>query len=238
MTNDTNEATVGSLVADRPGRARVFEKYGIDYCCGGARSLAEACGERGVDAAAVAADLEAYDAAHTGDPGPDAEATTPAALADYVVATHHAYLREALPRLARLAAKVARAHGARHPETVEAARIFTAFAPAMEQHMEKEEMILFPMVRQLQAGEGGGFHCGSVANPVRVMMLEHDDAGADLARFRTLLHDYEPPADACNTFRAMLDGFRELEEDTHRHVHLENNVLFPAALRLEAGGRE
>jgi len=224
--------TVGNLVTERPSRAAVFEKHGIDYCCGGRKPLAEACRERGLDEAAVIADLEASD----GEPRDAAEPRyadmSAAELADHIIATHHAYLRSALPRLAELTGKVARAHGAKHPETVELAAAYADFHLVLNQHMAKEEAVLFPMIRGMAVG-AGDLHCGSVANPIRMMMMEHDDAAADLARFRALTGGYTPPEDACNTFRVMLHALEELEADLHRHVHLENNVLFPEVLAAE-----
>jgi regulator of cell morphogenesis and NO signaling len=167
----------------------------------------------------------------------EARAVRPLAdLVDHITARHHEYLRSALPRLEGLLEKVEKAHGAKHPEMVEVRRIFAAFHPALMQHMMKEEMALFPMLRQLGDPNGArAFHCGSVANPIRVMLMEHDEAGAAMERFRALTHDYTPPEDGCNTFRAALHGLAELEEDMHRHVHLENNVLFPRAIEAEQG---
>lgn len=225
--------TVGSLVTERPSRAEVFEKHGIDYCCGGRKPLAEACRERGLDEAAVIADLEASDGAHRDEAEPRFADMGLSELVDHIMETHHAYLRTALPRLAGLTEKVANAHGTRHPEVLELKSVYDNFHMVLNQHMAKEEAVLFPMLRQMAVGGGGASHCGSVANPIRVMMLEHDDAAADLERFRALTGGYTPPEDACNTFRVMLHAFEELEADLHRHVHLENNVLFPQAIAAE-----
>ncbi len=157
-------------------------------------------------------------------------------LADHITARHHEYLRSALPRLEGLLEKVEKAHGAKHPEMVEVRRIFAEFHPALMQHMMKEERVLFPMLRQLDDPHGErAFHCGSVGNPIGMMLMEHDDAAAALEQFRTLTHDYTPPDDACNTFRAALHAMAELEKDLHRHVHLENEVLFPRAIEAERG---
>jgi len=232
MTTATAETHVADLVLEEPGRARVFERFGIDYCCGGKTPLSTACAERDLDLDAV---LAALDEAAAGDPGEaDWTAASLAELCDHIVGQHHAYLSEELPRLRELAVKVARAHGDRHPELAEVEATFTAVADELEQHMAKEELVLFPACVALERGSGGGFAFGSVANPIAAMVHEHDEVGAGLARLRSLTRGYEPPADACNSYRSLLDRLETLELDTHRHVHEENNVLFPRALALEA----
>src|SRR5262249_36156390 len=149
-------------------------------------------------------------------------------LVDHIVTSHHGYLREALPRLDMLIEKVVGAHAGQHPELLQLRGVFRSFQRELETHMFKEEHILFPMCRELErAGAHPRFHCGSSQNPVRVMTMEHDDAGNALAAMRQLTHDFTAPEDACITYRAMLDGLAELEQDMHRHVHLENNILFP-----------
>ncbi|MEP0841441.1 MAG: iron-sulfur cluster repair di-iron protein [Phycisphaerae bacterium] len=227
-------ATVGQLVAERPSRARVFERFEIDYCCGGKQPLAEACAERGLDPESVLAELRAADAA----PHPSETDWTTAPLGDlcdHIVAAHHAYLRRELPRLEAMSEKVAEVHGRREPHLRELAAVFAALHEELDQHMAKEEQVLFPLVRLLESSTAlPSFHCGSVANPIRVMEHEHDDAGAALTRMRRLTGGYAPPPEACNTYRALLDGLAELEADLHRHIHKENNILFPRAAALEA----
>lgn len=230
----TIETTVGELVAQRPSRSRVFEKLGIDYCCGGKKPLSEACAEKGIDAGTVLTILLAVEDATT-----SAEQNwTSATLADlsrHIEQTHHAYLKRELPRLEAIVRRVAAVHGDHHPWLLEFERIYTRFAAEMAAHMMKEEQVLFPLIRSLETGEPGPpANCGhGVSNPIRVMEDEHDDAAQSLARMRELSAGFTPPADACNTFRAMLDGLGELEADTHRHVHKENSILFPKALELE-----
>ena len=234
MNNTFQNRTVGDLVTERPGRAEVMEKYGIDYCCGGGRPLAEACASVEVDPVRVAAELSAADAANPREATPGWETMSLAALTDHVVDTHHAYLGTALPRITALVEKVVKAHGQNHPELAELQGLFAGFAEELRQHMAKEEVVLFPMIRQLEAtGEVSG-HCGGVQNPIGVMRLEHDAAGDALARMRQLTGGYTPPEDACNTYRVMLHSLYELERDMHRHVHLENNVLFPRAIETQA----
>jgi len=156
-------------------------------------------------------------------------------LADHIVSTHHAYLKQELPRLAEMADRVATKHGWRDDRLPELAGTVLDLAAEMMDHMRKEETILFPLVRQIEAGVTAGFHCGSVANPIRQMEAEHESAGNLTARLRLLTDGFTPAADACNTHRALLAGLAEFEADLHRHVHKENNILFPRTLALAAG---
>ena len=238
MSNATTtfdvQMTVGQMVAERPSRARVFERRGIDFCCGGKKALTQACADRGVELDTVVNELISADAGGEADQRNWNEATL-TELADHIQATHHAYLRQELPRLSAMTTKVAQAHGDRHPEVWLVREVFDALRAEMEAHMFKEEQILFPAIRRLEANSGEPcFHCGSIQNPIRVMEQEHDGAGDALARMRKLTGDYTVPADACNTFRAMLSSLAELEADMHQHVHKENNVLFPRAIAAEA----
>lgn len=236
MTVLDTRSTVSQFVLERPDRSRVFDRLGIDYCCGGRKPLAEACAERKIDPQAVLSAIEEDDRLAGGEGcGEDWTKATLAGLCDHVEATHHTYLKEELPRLAAMVQKVARVHGERHPEMVKVAAVFQPFVADMMQHMMKEEQILFPMIRHLESSSGPlCFHCGSVNNPIRVMVHEHDNAGHDLSQMRELTGGYVPPADACNTFRATLAALDRLEKDMHQHVHKENNILFPRAAELEA----
>jgi regulator of cell morphogenesis and NO signaling len=231
----TAEATVGQLVVERPSRARVFERLGIDYCCGGKKPLAQACVEKKLDLNAVLDELrqEAADAATA--PAERNWATASLTdLCDHIEQTHHAYLKQELPRLEFLTAKVANRHGPRDARLVELHQVFAAFKAELESHMMKEERVLFPICRRLDTAERPvQSQCGTVANPIQVMVAEHDDAGEALARMRRLTDDYTPPPDACNTFRALFDSLHQLERDMHQHVHTENNILFPKAVRAE-----
>ena len=228
------ETTVGQLVTERPARARIFESFGIDYCCGGKKPLAQAIKDKGLDEKTVLGVLDAFD-----DAAPAAEKNWGdaglAELADHIEATHHAYLKTELPRLEFLVNKVATRHGEHNPKLIELARVFAIFKAELESHMYKEEVILFPICRQLEtATSPQRFHCGSVQNPIAVMVREHDDAGDALSRMRELTDNYTAPADACNTYRALFDSLRQLEQDMHRHVHKENSILFPKAAEAEA----
>lgn len=224
-------STVGEWVVDRPSRARLFEAFGIDYCCGGQRSLADACSARGLAPEAVMAAL-------LEEPAPqDTQDWSTAALTDlcaHIETTHHAYLRTELPRLGALTAKVVQAHGPTHPDMLDVARILGALGNELSYHMAKEEQVLFPMIRQLESASSRPvFHCGSIANPIRMMESEHVGAGDNLVQLRRLTNDYSCPPDACNTWRAMCAGLQQLEADLHQHIHKENNILFPRALQLE-----
>jgi regulator of cell morphogenesis and NO signaling len=223
----TTDPTLGELVTARPAAARVLERHGLDYCCGGGQSLSEACDDAGLDVAAVLAELDEL-------PPGDAEAwatLSPPALAAHVVATHHAYLHEELPRLDALAQKVLEVHGDRHPELVEVRRLVAALAAELGPHLLKEERVLFPAIAALAEGHRD-FPFGSIAAPIEVMLAEHDRAGELLAALRAATGDHRPPADACASYRSLYARLDALESDTHLHVHKENNVLFPAVLRL------
>lgn len=232
----TLQTTVGDMVTQRPARSRVFEKLGIDYCCGGKKPLAEACAAKGLDAQTVLSMLLATETAADAHPQEQAwSELSLTELADHIERTHHAYLRQELPRLGAMVRKVAAVHGERYPWMLEVDGIFAGFVAELDSHMLKEEQILFPMIRGMEGGtpqQAGD--CGpGIENPIRVMEHEHDDAGRALQRMRDLTNGFTPPPDACNTFRAMLDGLAELEIDMHRHVHKENSILFPKALDLE-----
>lgn len=233
MTTLQVHDTVGEIVTRQPALARVFEAAGIDYCCGGKKTLAEACRTKGVDPQAFLAAL-AQSASAGEAPVVEAAAMSLTALADHIEQTHHAYLRAELPRLDAITQKVASVHGAHEPRLWQVREAFVALFEELSSHMMKEEMMLFPMVREIEASTTAPlFHCGSLANPIRQMEAEHDQAGAALERMRELTDGYTPPDWACNTYRAMLDALAYLERDMHQHVHKENNVLFPRALVLE-----
>jgi regulator of cell morphogenesis and NO signaling len=228
------ETTVARLVTERPGRSRVFEKMGIDYCCGGDRPLGGVCAEKGLDAEVVAGMLEAYDLGAGAGEQVDWSQASITELADHIEEVHHGYLREALPRLERLVERVAQVHGAEHPELVELCETFVALKADLEAHQLKEERVLFPMCREIDGERARPDPYRTVNDPIAVIVGEHEEAGVALARLRELAGDYEPPAGACNTWRAMLDGLAELERDTHLHIHKENHILFPKASAAEA----
>jgi regulator of cell morphogenesis and NO signaling len=214
---------------------RLFEAARIDYCCGGKKTLAEVCQEKGLDPQAFLATLDEGASPSDGEAVIDAAAMSLPELADHILKTHHAYLREELPRLDMLTERVASVHGGDDSRLREVRETFLALAAELASHMMKEEQILFPMIRRLEVSDAlPAFHCGSIANPIRQMELEHHDAGAALERMRTLTDEYTPPTWACNTYRAMLDALAHLERDMHQHVHKEDNVLYPSAVKREA----
>ncbi len=225
------DTTLATIVTEHPDLARELERRSLDYCCGGRRTLSEACERAGIDPDRTADELGQV----ASRPKAEWANAEPAALVEHLESTHHAYLHDEFPRLSALAAKVVGVHGSRHPELAEIAATYEALRDDLEPHLGKEERVLFPMIRQLAtAGESPTFHCGSIQSPISVMMMEHDRAGELLATLRRLTRDYTPPADACASYTALFNGLAELEADTHLHVHKENNLLFPAVLELEA----
>ncbi|TWU62215.1 iron-sulfur cluster repair di-iron protein [Crateriforma conspicua] len=228
------EQTVGDFVRQKPTRARVFESLKIDYCCGGKISLNRACEKRGIAVNEVLQQIEQADKSAEETPLVDADAMSLTELADHIEQTHHAYLRKELPRLDFMTEKVSRVHGDKDARLYKMREAFVALKAELEPHMMKEERILFPIVRQLEASaDRPGFHCGSVANPIQQMEHEHDQAGKALEILSETTDGYTPPEWACNTYRAMLDSLARLEADMHQHVHKENNVLFVKALAME-----
>ncbi len=229
------DTPLGTLVAERPSRAKTLEKYGLDYCCHGKRTLANACSQRNLNIDTVLHDLFQNDLTIPLEEEIDWKDVPLSQLTEHIVTTHHAYLRENLPRLTLLTTKVRDAHAKHHPELEPLAETFASFRSELESHMQKEEGVLFPLIQTLEnASTLPTFHCGSVNKPIRVMEHEHDNAGEALEAMRRLTNDYTPPKDACNTYCVMLNALAELETDLHLHVHKENNILFPRAAEREA----
>jgi regulator of cell morphogenesis and NO signaling len=231
MTTIDEEMTLGEVVTAHPGLARELERRGLDYCCGGNRTVLDACRSAGLDPATVVAELTAAGGAG----GPEEWATMGLHdLVDHVEDTHHRFLWDELPRLAALLDKITNVHGARHPELADARAIFAELRSDLEPHLQKEERVLFPMIRELATATAlPTFHCGSERNPISMMMMEHDRAGEILERLRAVTGGYAVPADGCASYQACYAGLAEVEADTHLHVHKENNLLFPAVVRAE-----
>lgn len=223
--------TIGQYVLEQPALSKVFEKYGIDFCCGGKRPLEDVCREKGLDVAEVFKALgEAASLPET--ENIDWKAATISEMVDHIYNVHHQYLYNEMPRLTRMVEKVARVHGENDSRLGELANVYQQLVSELTMHMMKEENVLFPYCRELEtATSSPKFHCGSIGNPIRVMEMEHDQAGELLASMRTLTDGYNPPEWACNTYRAMLDGLKEMEADIHQHIHEENNILFPKAIQ-------
>jgi regulator of cell morphogenesis and NO signaling len=230
--------TVREIALEQPGSIRVFERFGIDYCCGGRRPLSEACAARDIEVDAVIAALEAA-AQMPAEAADDWNAESLAHLCNHIVATHHAYVRRELPRLAELAVKVVNRHGATRPELPIIQATLARLEEELTQHLTKEEIVLFPYISKLERANTEGTEkphgCfGTVANPIAMMTQEHDGAGMLLEAIRKQSQQFTPPEGACPTYRAFYDGLREFQQDLHQHIHLENNVLFPRAIELEA----
>ena len=221
---------VGELVARHGGLARLFEEEGIDYCCGGRESLRHACQERGIDIKKFLHRVEKLDEKGTS----EKKFSTLTELIDHIVSTHHVFLRSELPLLNNLTLKVLTAHGDKDPRFLVLRETFLEMADELTQHMFEEEQILFPMIRKLEVSQSvPEFHRGSIAYPIRQMETEHDKVGSALYDFRELTDEYLVPDWACNTHKVMLASLLDLEKDLHQHIHKENNILFPRAIRLE-----
>ena len=227
--------TVGAVVARDYRAAAIFERYGIDFCCGGNVPLAKACQDNGIDQEALRRELEQA-AAQPVDRSQNYDAWELPFLADYIVNTHHIYLRENIPTIGSYAHKIAQVHGAYHPEVVEIAGIFDKLAADMALHLQKEEEQLFPAIRKLVSLEKEGNAAAGDVEELRKILAElsheHDEVGAAIHEIRRLADDYTVPADVCNTFMVTYRKLREFEDDLHKHVHLENNILFLKAARL------
>lgn len=219
------ERTVGELVAERPGRSRVFQAFKIDFCCQGSRTLREACERKGLNCDIVVEQLEA-ELSDKSAPAQNPAELAPRELAAYIVETHHGFLRRELPRLRAMSTRVAQVHGGHTPSLLELSYVFNWLEAELTSHMMKEEQTLFPAIMVLDRSEPAP---GALDDRIDGMIHEHEGVGTALARLRELSHGFQPPADACNTYRALFAGLRDLEEDMHRHIHLENAVLFPAA---------
>jgi len=230
--------TVRDLVATDYRTAAVFERYGLDFCCSGGRTVAQSCSEARVNLDALLQELDAVlTAPATGVPTFSDWDTR--ALIDYIVSTHHAYVRQAIPSLVQHTQKIADVHGARHTELPHIARLFGRIAAELTQHMEKEELVLFPYIQTLESAVIQGVPVpvppfGSLRNPIRAMETEHRFAGDAMAEIRELTGGFSVPDDGCATYRVCLQELAAFQRDLHAHVHLENNILFPKALALEA----
>ena len=229
--------TVREIALENPASIRVFEAFGIDYCCGGRKPLAEACAAKNIALDTVITALE-NGSASSAPVSEDWNAQSLGALAAHIVNAHHAYVRRELPRLAELAGKVVNRHGDTKPELPQIQAKVAQISEELTEHLAKEEVVLFPYITKLERAKDEGTAkprgCfGTVASPIAMMTQEHEAAGALLAEIRQLSGDYTPPVGACPTFHAFYNGLREFEQDLHQHIHLENNILFPRAMAME-----
>ncbi len=232
------EITLAELVTEQTGAAVVFEKYRLDFCCKGKRTLEDACQSQGLDVDEVAAKLEVVFQKNSGTEGENFQNMSLDKLADYIMFKHHSYVREMVPVILAHTQKVADKHGPNNPNLVRIAELWQEVAGELTHHMFKEENILFPYVKRLVDAYRTGNEVlmprqPFVSDPIRVMELEHDRAGEILKEISELSNYYTPPLIACTTYRLSFNELREFEEDLHRHIHLENNILFPKAIKLE-----
>lgn len=234
------ETTVRDIAREQPSSVRVFEKAGVDYCCGGARSLHSVCESQNLDYSELLARLEAASAeAQCESSGEhDWNSASLAELTKHIVDRHHEYVREETPRLEALIQKVCLRHGDTRLELASVKSLFEDLSAELSSHMLKEEQVLFPYIERMESAVQAGKKAppaffGTVKNPVRAMMNEHDAAGELMKKIRLLTGNYTPPENACPTFRSTLSGLEEFERDLHQHVHLENNILFPRAVKME-----
>ncbi len=226
---------IADIVSMAPDSMKVFERYQIDFCCGGKRPIGEVCAAQGVSLDALRADI----AAAGTNSDSDTRTWTSAPLTElvqHIVSRYHGKLKQDLPGLSRMSEKVAEVHGDRHPETREVAGVYQQLRAEMESHMMKEEGILFPIIVQVDQGNLSHPMAAHISHPIHVMEQEHESAGAALARMRALSGGFAVPSDGCKTYEALYAGLDELERDLHAHIHLENNILFPRAIRAISCG--
>lgn len=239
-SNDKTELanfTLSEIVKDNFRTAAVFEKYSLDFCCNGKRTLRDACIEKGINPFNVINEIDKIDASSVKEENKPDEWKLDF-LIDYIINNHHAYVNRMLPVISAHTQKIASVHGANHPEVKKIAEIFSAVNSEMKHHMMKEEKILFPHIKMLVKNNGSGGavdkpYYGTIKNPIAMMETEHQSAGDGMAEIRKLTGNFTPPEDACNTYRICFQELKEFEEDLHRHVHLENNILFPKAIYME-----
>ena len=232
-----NEETLGEIAVKDLRKAEIFKKYGLDFCCGKKKTVKEACAEKGIDAAIVEKELQHADKNPTSRPLPYNDWNLDF-LADYIVNTHHSYVRKSLPDLRGYALKVAQVHGDRHPELIPIQRLVEEVNSELSEHQVKEETILFPFIKELVSAKDRSqspntAQFGSVENPIQMMEDEHEHVGKCMEDIRTLSNNYALPEDACASYSLLFKMLNDFEEDLHIHIHLENNILFPKAIALE-----
>ncbi len=236
-----DDETLGEIAAKDLRKAEVFKKYGLDFCCGGKKTVKEACAEKGIDVTKVEQELQ------VADKNPNTTASRPLPyndwnldfLADYIVNTHHSYVKKTIPDLRSYSSKVAKVHGDHHPELITINKLVEEICDEMSAHMIKEETVLFPYVKQLVAsksngnGDGQFGHFKTIQTPINMMEMEHELVGKDMEEIRNLSKNYSLPEDACASYSFLFKTLEEFESDLHIHIHLENNILFPKAVELE-----
>lgn len=231
------ETPVGAVVKSNFNTASVFQKNDIDFCCGGDKTISEACNSKGLNIEQIIADLEEIAAQNDPDTlfinGMSLEE-----LCNYIIKRHHSYVRESIPALKKNLDKICQVHGEHHPELFEINHIFTESSGDLTLHMQKEELMLFPFIRRLELSSGKDephpqAPFGSISNPISAMLADHQQEGERFDRISALTGNYKVPEDACITYELTLKQLSDFETDLHRHIHLENNILFPKAIDLE-----
>jgi regulator of cell morphogenesis and NO signaling len=233
----TQDETLGQIAARDLRKAQIFKKYGLDFCCGGKKTVKQACADKGLDVTQIEYELQQADKNFSTRPLPFNEWGLDF-LADYIVNTHHSYIKKSLPEIRAYATKVARVHGSRHPELLVIQQLVEDIYTELSAHLVKEERVLFPFIKELVVSEKHALasppaHFGTVQNPITMMETEHEIVGENLAEIRGLSNNYALPQDACASYSLLYRMLDEFEDDLHTHVHLENNILFPKALALE-----
>lgn len=229
--------TLAQIVTGNHRTASLFEKYHLDFCCKGKRSLKQACEEQNLSIDQVLGEINAVYDTGKNSSNVEFDNLSLTQLADYIIKTHHEYVKLELPKLYAYLQKVTEKHGTRHPELSRISGRFISLKEELEAHMQKEELVLFPRIRQLESilkQEPGklNLNISSLLSPITMMQHEHDHAGTLMEEIRQLTNDYNPPPDACTTYRLSFAGLHEFELDLHQHVHLENNILFPKTMEL------
>ncbi|OJV38064.1 MAG: iron-sulfur cluster repair di-iron protein [Bacteroidales bacterium 36-12] len=232
----TKETIISNLVAEDYRTAAIFKKNKIDFCCNGNRTIEDAANQKQVDLTGLIKDLVSV-STQTNNSNVDYNSWPLDLLADYIEKKHHRYVDAKIQEIMPFLEKVVRVHGDRHPELLDVGELFQQSAGELTQHMKKEELILFPFIRKMVQAEQQGSAVeapfGTVQNPIKSMMIEHDNEGERFRTISTLTDNYTPPFDACNTYRVTYALLKEFEDDLHTHIHLENNILFPKSIVLE-----
>lgn len=234
--NDLKTQSLARIVTGNFKAAAVFEKYHLDFCCKGKRTLLQACTENNIPIEQVLTELEDTVTQFPLKKTEDFEKLSLTQLSDYILQTHHEYVKKEMPQIFAYLQKVSGKHGDRHPELFKIFQLFTALKEELESHMQKEELILFPRIKELEKHSdyysANKFSISYLQSPITVMEQEHDHAGTLMEDIRNLSNNYTPPADACTTYRLSFTALQAFESDLHQHVHLENNMLFPKAIEL------
>ncbi|MBS1684389.1 MAG: iron-sulfur cluster repair di-iron protein [Bacteroidetes bacterium] len=226
--------TVGELVAEDYRVALIFKNHGIDFCCGGKRTVERACRDKEISVELIETEIFTIQNQGSAENHKFNE-WSPSFLVDYIVNIHHAYVNNNLGLITEFANKVAKVHGDQHPENIRIADIWLEIAAELTTHMKKEELMLFPYIRKMESeGKVPKSVFGTVVNPVSMMEAEHESVGDLMKEIQALSNNYTPPATACNTYRVLYAKLKEFQDDLFQHIHLENNILFPKIVKLEA----